>query len=52
MSRYVLQRISVQMPPLVQCPVCQQGHMLLVQTLYRQPAVWDLAAPMPRLDTS
>jgi hypothetical protein len=34
------------------CPVCQHGHMHLMQTLYRQPAVWDLAVPMPRLDTS
>jgi len=34
------------------CPVCQHGRMQLVQTLYRQPAVWDLAVPMPRLDTS
>jgi len=34
------------------CPVCQHGRMQLVETLYRQPAVWDLAVPMPRLDTS
>jgi Putative transposase/Transposase zinc-binding domain len=34
------------------CPVCQHGRMQLVQTLYRQPAVWDLAVPMPDLDTS
>jgi hypothetical protein len=34
------------------CPVCQHGRMHLVQTLYRQPAAWDLAVPMPRLDTS
>ena len=34
------------------CPVCQHGRLQLVQTLYRQPAVWDLAVPMPRLDTS
>jgi Putative transposase/Transposase zinc-binding domain len=34
------------------CPVCQHGRMQLVQTLYRQPAVWDLAVPAPRLDTS
>jgi len=32
--------------------VCQHGRMQRVQTLYRQPAVWDLAVPMPRLDTS
>jgi Putative transposase/Transposase zinc-binding domain len=38
--------------PGARCPVCQHGRMQLVQTLYRQPAVWDLAAPMPRLDTS
>ena len=34
------------------CPVCQHGRMQLVQTLYRQSAVWDLAVPRPRLDTS
>ncbi len=34
------------------CPVCQHGRMHLVQTLYRQPAAWDLSVPMPRLDTS
>jgi len=34
------------------CPVCQHGRMQLVQTLYRQPAAWDLAVPMPALDTS
>ena len=34
------------------CPVCQHGRMQLVQTLYRQPAVWDLVVPMPHLDTS
>jgi hypothetical protein len=34
------------------CPVCQHGRMQLVQTLYRQPAVWDLVVPIPRLDTS
>src|SRR5439155_27376913 len=34
------------------CPVCQYGRLQLVQTLYRQPAVWDLAVPAPRLDTS
>jgi hypothetical protein len=34
------------------CPVCQHGCMQLVQTLYRQPAAWDLAVPMPALDTS
>jgi hypothetical protein len=38
--------------PGARCPVCQHGHMQLVQTLYRQPAVWDLAGSMPRLDTS
>jgi hypothetical protein len=26
--------------------------MQLVQTLYRQPAVWDLSVPAPGLDTS
>jgi hypothetical protein len=26
--------------------------MQLVQTLYRQPAVWDLSVPAPSLDTS
>jgi hypothetical protein len=34
------------------CPVCQHGHMQLVQTLYRQPVAWDLSVSMPRLDTS
>jgi len=34
------------------CPVCQHGRMQLVQTLYRQPAVWDLSVPAPGLDTS
>jgi hypothetical protein len=38
--------------PGARCPVCQHGRLQLVQTLYRQPAVWDLAVPMPRLDTS
>jgi len=38
--------------PGARCPVCQHGRMQLVQTLYRQPAVWDLAVPIPRLDTS
>ena len=27
------------------CPVCQHGRMQLVQTLYRQPAAWDLSVP-------
>jgi hypothetical protein len=34
------------------CPVCQHGRMHLVKTVYRQPAVWDLSVPTPRLDTS
>ena len=34
------------------CPVCQHGRMQLIQTLYRQPGVWDLSLPMPGLDTS
>jgi hypothetical protein len=34
------------------CPVCQQGRMQLVQTLYRQRAAWDLSVPAPGLDTS
>ena len=38
--------------PGARCPVCQHGHMQLVQTLYRQPAVWDLSVPAPSLDTS
>ena len=38
--------------PGARCPVCQHGHMQLVQTLYRQPAVWDLSVPAPGLDTS
>jgi Putative transposase/Transposase zinc-binding domain len=40
------------MEPGAVCPVCQHGRMQLVQTLYRQPAAWDLAVPMPALDTS
>jgi hypothetical protein len=38
--------------PGAQCPVCQQGRMQLIQTLYRQQAAWDLSAPMPGFDTS
>jgi Putative transposase/Transposase zinc-binding domain len=38
--------------PGARCPICQHGHMQLVQTLYRQPAVWDLSVPPPALDTS
>jgi hypothetical protein len=38
--------------PGVVCPVCQHGRMQLVQTLYRQPAAWDLSVPTPGLDTS
>jgi hypothetical protein len=38
--------------PGIVCPVCQHGRMQLVQTLYRQPAVWDLSVPAPGLDTS
>jgi Putative transposase/Transposase zinc-binding domain len=34
------------------CPVCQHGRMQLVQTLYRQPAAWDLSVPTPGLDSS
>jgi hypothetical protein len=34
------------------CPVCQHGRMQLITTLYRQPAAWDLAVPVPGLDTS
>ena len=34
------------------CPACQHGRMQLVQTLYRQPAAWDLSVPTPGLDTS
>jgi hypothetical protein len=34
------------------CPVCHHGHMQLVKTVYRQPAVWDLSVPTPGLDTS
>ena len=34
------------------CPVCQHGRMQLIQTLYRQPGVWDLSLPVPGLDTS
>jgi Putative transposase/Transposase zinc-binding domain len=38
--------------PGVVCPVCQHGRTQLVQTLYPQPAAWDLTVPMARLDTS
>ena len=38
--------------PGARCPICQHGQMQLVQTLYRQPAAWDLAVPTPGLDTS
>jgi hypothetical protein len=38
--------------PGAQCPVCQHGRMQLVQTVYRQPAAWDLSVPAPSLDTS
>ena len=34
------------------CPVCQHGRMQLVQTVYRQAAVWDLSVPVPVYDTS
>jgi hypothetical protein len=34
------------------CPVCQHGRMQLVQTLYRQPAAWDLSLPVLGFDTS
>ena len=34
------------------CPVCQHGRMQLVETVYRQPAAWDLSLPAPALDTS
>ncbi len=40
------------MEPGAVCPVCQHGRMQLVQTLYRQPAAWDLSVPVPGLDTS
>jgi hypothetical protein len=43
--------MSAQEPGAV-CPVCQHGHMQLVQTVYRQPAAWDLSVPAPGLDTS
>jgi Putative transposase len=38
--------------PGAQCPVCQQGRMQLVKTLYRQQGAWDLSVPAPGLDTS
>ena len=38
--------------PGVLCPVCQHGHMQLVETVYRQAAAWDLSLPVPVLDTS
>jgi hypothetical protein len=34
------------------CPVCHHGRMQLIKTVYRQPGVWDLSVPAPRLDTS
>jgi hypothetical protein len=34
------------------CPACQHGRMQLVHTVYRQPAAWNLAVPVPGLDTS
>jgi hypothetical protein len=34
------------------CPVCQQGRMQLINTVYRQAAAWDLTVPAPGLDTS
>src|SRR3989442_9179474 len=43
--------MSAQEPGAV-CPVCQHGRMQLVQTVYRQPAAWDLSVPAPGLDTS
>jgi hypothetical protein len=44
-------KVSAREPGAV-CPVCQHGRMPLVQTLYRQPAAWDLSVPAPGLDTS
>jgi len=43
--------MSAQEPGAV-CPVCQHGRMQLVQTVYRQPAAWDLSVPAAGLDTS
>jgi len=34
------------------CPVCHDGRMQLITTVYRQPAVWGLSVPAPGLDTS
>jgi hypothetical protein len=34
------------------CPVCRQGRMQLVQTLYRHRAASDLSVPAPAWDTS
>ena len=50
MDRAVPERPSGE--PGAPCPVCQHGRMQLVQTLYRQPAAWDLSVPAPRPDTS
>src|SRR5712691_10851458 len=36
----------------VVCPVCQQGHMQLVETLSPHRAARDLSVPMPLYDTS
>jgi hypothetical protein len=49
MDRAVPERPSGE--PGAPCPVCQHGRMQLVQTLYRQPAAWDLSVPAPRPDT-
>ena len=58
-DRTMLQETVDRTPPAVSeaepgaaCPVCQQGRMQLIKTMYRQPAVWDLSVPAPGLDTS
>jgi Putative transposase len=38
--------------PSARCPVCQQGRMELIDTLHRRRVAWDLAVPVPALDTS
>ena len=38
--------------PIAVCPVCQQGRMQLVDTLFTHRVAWDLSHPMPAFDTS
>ncbi len=34
------------------CPICQTGHMLVVETLLPHRGAWDLLVPLPLFDTS